>query len=368
MTINRVNQKINALATIFNTATAEYTFVDESMTSNSRGVIFDRGTGQSGWDHMGYGQRYGEWTIVPHETFKADVKIWGAGGGAHGSTGGAAGGGGFGRARIEFYKDIPYTVIVGEGGFYAHHNHDSNGSRYAYRSNLPFGNAGGGGHNGGSGGGLSGIFFDAGPTNGGPGAGMYANGTTFRGVGQTTALLIAGGGGGAGHHGTAQHGQGGGGGGSTGHVGHAQSPANQFNGGHIWWDGSHGRNGWAFHGGMGGPNSYTGGGGGGWFGGGGGSYRATGGHHNGGSGGSGHAIDQGNARHPNRWIVAKYPTIVSGSYLETAPGSHQNHNPAAAGTTDSDWVNYVGYGAGNSGTFTPTTSSGNNGRVLIRLA
>ena len=145
MAINRSSSKAPALATIFNTATAEYTTVDESLADSPNAVLFDKGRYSSSWNAPWYGTNYGEWVIVPHQDFEAQVKIWGAGGGAHGSTGGAAGGGGFAKARVEFYQGIPYSITVGEGGFYAHHNYDGNGSRYAYRTNTTFGNGGGGG-------------------------------------------------------------------------------------------------------------------------------------------------------------------------------------------------------------------------------
>ena len=363
MSINRkATDRVRGIATVYNTATSEVSYVEP----NSGGIIFDRGRGQSNWDGPWFGNLYGEWTIIPHEDFDAQVKCWGAGGGAHGSTGGAAGGGGFCYADVTFLKDKPYVIWVGESGFYGHHNYDTNGTRIQYRIGITFGGGAGGGHNGGGGGGLSGLFFDCLPTAGGPHGFHGATSTSFKSPGQQSALMIAGGGGGAGHHGTTNHGQGGGGGGVNGAVGHGQAPANQANQGHSWNAGSAGHEGAEMTGGFSGGSSYTGGGGGGWFGGSGGSH--SGSHHNGGSGGSGHLLNQNSqTSHPNRWILDRYPSIVSNSYQETAPGAHQNHNPAAAGTTDPDYIQYTGYGAGNSATFTPALSSGNNGRVVVRL-
>ena len=361
MTIKRTKTKRFGVATLFNSSTGETSFINP----DSSGLIFNRGYSYSSWDSADYGISYGEWLLVPNETFDAEVKMWGAGGGAHNTSGGAAGGGGYARADIKFISNKPYVIWVGEGGFYSHHNYDTNGNRGVLRSGSSFGGGGGAGHNGGTGGGCSGLFFDAVPTNGGPGHGYSAIATSFRSSGQPTALLVAGGGGGAGHHGTTQHGQGAGGGGQIAGVGHAQSPANQDNAGHRWNASTNGSEGWEFQGGFGGANSYTGGGGGGWYGGPGGTHQA--GHHNGGGGGSGHALDlYSQPRHPNYWIKQNYPDIVSRGYLEASPGTHQNHNPAPAAISDSDYVNYVGFGSGNSATYTPTTS-GNNGKVLVRL-
>lgn len=362
MPINRVQKKrTDVLATVVNSGNSQVEYL--SPVDNS--IIFDKGFGQSSWDSAGYGVGYGEWLIIPHTDFKAQVKVWGAGGGSHGATTGAAGGGGHTQADVKFIKDIPYVVWVGEGGFYSHHNYDSNGSRYRYRMASTFGGGGGAGHNGGGGGGLSGLFFDSAPTNGGPGHGFGQVATTFRSPGQATAILVAGGGGGAGHHGTSNHGQGGGGGGDTGHAGHAQGVSSQHASGTRWDIQAAGQIGWQFQGGFGGSSSYLGGGGGGWYGGVGGTHHSS--HHNGASGGSGHIVSNTAAGYPNYWIREQYPNLVRNALTTVAPGTHQNHNPAPAATTDIDYVNYVGYGGGNTTTFTPNTASGNNGRVMIRF-
>jgi hypothetical protein len=362
MTIRRdQTNRTESIATVVNSATGEV----DLLYPEDNSIIFDKGTGTSWIDDQGYGVNYGEWMIVPTVDFKTQVKIWGAGGGAHGSTGGAAGGGGHTYGDVRFLKGVPYIVWVGEGGFYSYHSYNSNGGRYIYRSNTTFGGGGGGGHNGGGGGGMSGLFFQAAPTNGGPGHGYQAVATSFRSPGQSTALLIAGGGGGAGHHGTSNHGQGGGGGGEVANHGHAQAQSNQHAGGHRWDAGSAGQIAWQFQGGFGGSSSYTGGGGGGWYGGPGGTHHSS--HHNGGGGGSGHILPNTTGERPNYWIKEQYPNIVVNAGTTTAPGVHQNHNPAAAGTSDVDYTNYVGYGAGNSTTYTPSTNRGNNGRVMIRF-
>jgi hypothetical protein len=365
MALNRsrsLQKDRNAVATVYNSglSTYEYIYPEDNK------IVFDKGRNQSFWDNpAGYGVDYGEFTIFPYIDFKAQVKMWGAGGGAHGSSGGAAGaGGGHAQANVSFFKNIPYVVWVGESGFYNHHSHDGSGNRHQYRSGCSFGGGGGGGHNGGGGGGMSGLFFHCLPTNGGPGHGLKAISTYFRSPGQSNSLLIAGGGGGGGHHSNGHHGQGGGGGGDTANVGHAQANANQHAGGHRWAAGAQGQIGWQFQGGFGGPSSNTGGGGGGWYGGPGGSHADS--HHNGGSGGSGHILTNTTNERPNWWIREKYPNIVRNASHATAPGNHGNNDVSAAQTGDSDYINYTGYGGGHSGTFTPNTSSGNNGRVLIR--
>ena len=362
MAISRNQSSNSIIATIINSATAEINYA----YSNDNEIIFDKGRGQSLFNSPGYGVDYGEWFLFPSSDFKANVKMWGGGGGAHGSAGDApAGGGGHTVGNVNFMKNIPYVIWVGESGFHNHHSFDTNGNRYRPRVGCAFGGGTGGGHVGGTGGGLSGLFFDCAPTNGGPGAFCQHLGTTFRSPGQSTALLIAGGGGGSGHHTQTNHGRGGGGGGDTAEVSHAQSPANQHGAGHYWNSGTTGQTGWPLQGGLGGATSYTGGGGGGWYGGPGGSH--SGSQYNGGGGGSGHIITNTQSGYPNFWIRQLYPNIVSNASTTTAPGSHSVNNPAPAGITDSDYINYTGYGGGSSSTFTPTVSSGNNGRVLIRF-
>jgi hypothetical protein len=355
----------NYLATLFNTAYSTYEYIP--LESNMNVKIFDKGTGtgQPGSNAVP-GVDFGEWVLIPQKTFQADIKMWGAGGGAHNASGGAAGGGGYARSSITFFKDKPYTLWVGQGGSYAYHNHDSNGNRTNYWESGGFGGGGNGGHNAGGGGGMSAIFYNTHGLEGMRGA-QYGTGPmgTFDGPNQGNVILVAGGGGGAGHHSTSNHGQGGGGGGVYAHVGHAQSNATQTDAGHAWRDGSYGSGGYRMHGGHGGSSSYTGGGGGGYWGGAGGTHRGTGSHHNGGGGGSGHALDLNSTEpHWNYWIKERYPTMVRDSYMEIAPGNHQNHNPAAAASGDSEW-NGSGQGAGN-GT-QGTGNGGRNGRIIMRV-
>jgi hypothetical protein len=357
--------KPDILATVINTATSETSYIRNPIKQDS--IIFDKGTGQSLWNNPGYGVTYGEWMIVPNDNFITEVKMWGAGGGAHGGggTGGAAGGGGHTYGTVQFLKGIPYVVWVGESGFYQNYSYDSNANRHCFRSGTTFGGGGGGGHNGGGGGGLSGLFFECAATGGGPAHGINAVSTTFRSPGQSTSLLIAGGGGGEGHHSGSNHGGAGGGGGETANAGHATAPATQHSGGHKWDTHYPGNMGTQFQGGHGGANSYTGGGGGGWYGGTGGTYYP--GHHNGGSGGSGHLLPNTISEYPNYWIKEKYPNLVSNAGSVVAPAVHGTYNPAAAGISDIDYVGYTGYGGGNLDTYTPNRSSGNNGRVMIRF-
>jgi len=365
MAIKRQQKRSNdILATVVNGANSDVSYIRQPVKQDS--IIFDKGDGQSLWNNARYGLGYGEWMIVPNQDFKTQVKMWGAGGGAHGGSTGAAGGGGHTYGDVQFLKGIPYVVWVGESGFYNNHSHDSSGNRYRFRTGTTFGGGGGAGHNGGGGGGLSGLFFDAAPTGGGPGHAFQNVATTFRSPGQPTSLLIAGGGGGAGHHDTGHHGQGGGSGGETANHGHNLAQANQHAGGHSWTGTDNpGNPGAQFQGAYGGSTSYTGGGGGGWYGGPSGSKHST--HHNGGGGGSGHLLPNTTTEYPNYWIKEMYPNLVSNAGSVAAPGLHQNHNPAAAGTSDSDYINYSGYGGGNSSTYTPNSSSGNNGRVMIRF-
>ncbi len=367
MTLTR-SRSVKSLATLLNTATSTYTRIPLEA-ANSSTPIFNIGSGSGQDGHSAVpGENFGEWTLTPNVTFNASVKMWGAGGGAHNHSGsGAAGGGGYASSQITFLKDTPYVIWVGQGGSYAYHNQDSNGNRTNAWESGGFGGGGGGGHNAGGGGGMSAIFFNTYGAEGMPGQWWNSTESTFKGPTQQNVILVAGGGGGAGHHGTAQHGQGGGGGGAVANHGHAQSQSTQIDAGHAWRDGSYGSAGTRMHGGHGGANSYTGGGGGGYWGGPGGTHRGTGSHHNGGGGGSGHALDLGSTpEHWNFWIKERYPTLVRSSYLETAPGVHQNHNPNPAATGDADFVGGVGRGAGHDASHN-IFHGGGNGKVIIRV-
>lgn len=365
MTLNR-SRSIKSLATLFNTATTRYQRID--LTSNYNAPIFNIGSGSGQNGHSAVpGENFGEWVLTPNQTFEAEVKMWGAGGGAHNHSGsGAAGGGGYARSQITFYKDIPYVIWVGQGGSYSDHQHDGSGNRTSQWESGGFGNGGNGGHNGGGGGGMSAIFFNTNGAEGTPGGHFGALESTFRGPDQSNVILVAGGGGGAGHHGQGHHGQGGGGGGQHGHHGHAQNHAHQNDASHAWRGTSApGYGGGRFHGGYGGTSSYLGGGGGGYWGGAGGTHHSN--HHNGGGGGSGHALDLYSEReHWNYWIKERYPTLVRGSYLEIAPGNHQNHNPNPAATSDPDFVGGIGRGAGHDSSHN-IFHGGGNGKVIIRV-
>lgn len=357
------------LALLFDAVNAEYSYIENPAGGE---VIFEVGGGQSWMNTTTDTSLTGEFLIVPQKSFEAQVKVWGAGGGAHGSTSNAgAGGGGFAKANIQFYKDKPYTIIVGENGHYANHNGDVNMPRHSGRFSGGWPNGGGANHSSGSGGGSSGVFFDASPTLGGPGSHGGFVSSTFHGAGQATAILMAGGGGGMGHQGNSHHGQGGGGGGLNAGVGHAQGASTQNWGGHRWQTGNQGTTGEPYRGAIGGTrNGRTGGGGGGWWGGTGGTHGGTN-HHNGGSGGSGHALDQTDDHQPNHWIREQYPNMVLDSFLASSPVSHNYYGATAGGTTDPDYNRsgtHEGYGGGHSNFYTPSTNRGNNGKVLIRFA
>ena len=404
MTIQRTRGKSdkNGIALLINNTTSSHSHLDantERKIVNIGGGFgstqesFGPGFYTSSWGALGswngrsgMGLNYGDWTLIPTRTFEAEVKMWGAGGGAHSHGGDAyGGGGGFAKSQITFIEGIPYTLWVGQGGFYAEYRYGGNGNRRNYRTSGTFGNGGGAGHNGGSGGGMSGIFFNTLGNDGGPGAG-HGNlntgedgggvSTWFRSPSQNNALLISGGGGGAGHTTySSHHGQAGGGGGTTGNHGHANGGGTQTAGGGHWTNDA--QSGYQMHGGHSSTGSQAGGGGGGWYGGGGGAHYSS--HYNGGGGGSGHAIDLNSiAGFPNFWIKQRYGDIARGSYIETSPSQHGSANVnMAAGRNQSDW-GYAGIGAGaaqvsnNLNTMKYLGTHGNlrdgtNGRVVIKV-
>lgn len=400
MTINRTVGKSGkeGIAYLMNQVTGDISILS---TINNR-KIFNVGGGppvaiqggfsQNGHSHAnqgvntnpGFGSLYGDWTIIPIRTFEAQVKCWGAGGGAHShGTERTAGGGGFSSATIIFEENIPYTIWVGQGGFHGNVAYGTNANRYNYRTNGTFGNGGGAGYNGGSGGGLSGIFYntfgnDAGP-GGGHGVGYINNtdvggvATIFRSPGQQNALIIAGGGGGQGS--TGSHANGGGGGGTTGNNSHNGGGGSQTAGGNGGYNSA--QAGSALHGGFGGISSHAGGGGGGWFGGGGGGH--SGSHHDGGGGGSGHVLDlHSTTGYRNFWLKTAKPNLVSNGYTETAIGRGNNvFRNIPAGRDDPDW-GFAGIGAGPGELRLSHTDmykygnwnqwvSGTNGRVVVTV-
>ena len=403
MAIDRSTFNNDSIAVLVNQDLGTHTY----LKPNARGVIFNSGggfgQGNDGTLPAGYnwgaevqgfglfvnesdfGNKFGEWTIIPTIDFSAKVKLWGAGGGSHshGGTTDAAGGGGHAQADITFLKGTPYTIWVGQGGYYSQGRGWTSHNSHNYRTGGTFGNGGSGNHAGGAGGGMSGIFFNTLGNGGGPGAGHGYNHTSdhsygglatwFRSPGQQNSLLIAGGGGGQGSNTT--HGQGGGGGGTTGNASHNNSGGTQTSGGSGGYNSAEA--GYAFHGGRAGYNSHSGGGGGGWYGGGGGGH--SGGHHDGGAGGSGHALDANSASgYANYWLKTARPNIVRSSYMEVAPGSHSNRGSnAPAYIADADW-NHAGIGAGTAN-FSSIASdrietgqqtnlrTGSNGRAVITI-
>ena len=381
MTGIRENQKI---AHVFNEPLASHN--DIFWNDKNTGKIFAEGFSQSrrenvdrkdGLSSSEYGDRFGSWTLIPYKTFLADVKLWGAGGGGRGiDTGNAYGaGGGHSRARVKFLKDIPYTIIVGQGGDHTTHRHSGQGGRGTFYPSGTFGNGGGGAQHGGSGGGLSGIFFNTFANAGGPGHGHGYIATPHRSISRSNALIIAGGGGGSGHHSNSHHGQGGAGGGTTGNNAHNANGGSQTGGGSHWGHGSQG--GYALHGGHAGSDSSSGGGGGGWYGGGGGTHHSN--HHNGGGGGSGHLLDvHSQSGYPNFWIKSKYPDLITNGETESGTGAHGNNQVNPGRMSDVDW-NGAGSGGGSQGQSAGTQTfgrtglgggtfnhSGYNGRVVIR--
>jgi len=399
MTIHRTKGKSDrgGLAVLINNTTSSHSYLDANVNrkivnigggfgavEENMGVNINQSQagGVNSWNgRSGMGFNYGDWTLIPTRNFTAEVKMWGAGGGAHShSSDSFGGGGGYARAEITFLQGIPYTFWVGQGGFYSQSRYSGNGNKRNYRTSGTFGNGGGGGNNSGSGGGMSGLFFNTLGNDGGPGAG-HGTGNTgndfggvstwFRSPGQQNALLIAGGGGGCGHNSSGHHGQAGGGGGTSGH----NSPAGtQTGAGGAWTNGS--QTGYQMHGGHGGDGSHAGGGGGGWYGGTGGSH--SGSHYNGGGGGSGHSLELNSTTgYANYWIKQRYADIVRLSYMETSPSAHGTNVNMAAGRTESDW-GYAGLGAGAAYTSGNSNSikyigyqgnlrDGTNGRVVIKV-
>jgi len=372
------------IAHIFNEPLVSHN--DVYWTDQNQGKLFAEGHGQSRHGNTDgkdigqsneYGTRFGSWTLIPYKTFFGDVKVWGAGGGGRGyDTGNAYGAGaGHSKARVKFLKDIPYTILVGQGGDHTTHRHSGTGGRGTFFPSGTFGNGGGGAQHGGSGGGLSGIFFNTFPNAGGPGHGHGYIGTPHRAPARSNALIIAGGGGGSGHHSNSNHGQAGAGGGTTGNAGHNAGGGSQTGGGGNWSYGT--QAGYALHGGHAGDGSSSGGGGGGWYGGAGGAFHSN--HHNGGGGGSGHLLDlHSQSGYPNFWIKTKYPDLVASGETESGTGAHGNNQINAGRMSDPDW-NGAGLGGGSQGQDAGTrifgltglglgghNHAGYNGRVTIK--
>jgi hypothetical protein len=317
------------------------------------GEMFNVGGGSTykDWSAIGeYQLDYGSHVFEPLQDFTGWVQLWGAGGGGyHTDSGGiAAGGGGFTQALVRFKANIPYTIMIGQGG--QHGDATSHGG-------------GGRGHSGGGqGGGLTGIFYNTRLTS------KTRPSHHAPPVSQANALVIAGGGGGKGHHNQANHGGGGGGGGWTGRSGHNTGAGSQTSGGSGGYnnDGVNGGRGSALHGGHSYSNSWNGGGGGGWFGGGGGGH--TGNHYNGGAGGSGHhAYPSSVASQPNNALSE----FIVTAHTARAPGSHDNNFtvPAMAGNPyNSAGEQGAGYGGRGNYNSWDESNQASNGKAIITLA
>jgi len=326
--------------------------VNSVSVSRRPGEIFNVGGGSVYTSYPMYNYGFGSYVLIPDDNFIGRVDMWGGGGGGYHNSGGrTAGGGGYAHAWIDFMKDIPYTIVVGQAGQHDALTTHGGGGR---------GTSSGGG---GSGGGLSGIFFNTDVT----GTAVW-NGTPT--VSQTNALVIAGGGGGAGHHNASTHyGNAGGGGGWRGKAAHNSGGGGQTGGGAAGYSGA--QAGFALHGGHSGQNtSWIGGGGGGWYGGGGGGH--SGAHHNGGSGGSGHiAYDSSIAVQPNN-TLAKF---IRHGWLETSPSQIYLSdcrpgnfvNPLCV--SDGRWAGMGGHGENNAGHATSHTATwgSRHGKVVISL-
>ena len=322
----------------------------EYTTTGRANEVLNLGGGNVYETYSDFHHGSGSYVFTPKENFIGAVNIWGAGGGAEHDSGDRwAGGGGYAEAFIDFVKDVPYTIVVGQGG---------------KTENARTHGGGGRGHNnqGGSGGGLSGIFMNVEHT------GNAAWGQNAAPLSRSDALIIAGGGGGGGHHnGTTNHGQAGAGGGWLGKRAHNAQPGTQNAGGAGGYSGVAGGE---LSGGNSATNSnWLGGGGGGWYGGGGGGH--SGSHHNGGAGGSGHhAYTSAVATQPNndlaKYIFNGYMERGAGSYhfISGLPGNWRH--PLATGG-DGGFAGQGGWGAEHNGTINrpKATQNTRHGKVVI---
>jgi hypothetical protein len=256
------------------------TFTLSVITQPASFTISPAVSGKSTWDLNSDGPlnliTAGTWTITPQTaSFAANVKVWGAAGGA-GFNGGTGGGGGYAFGRISFQTSTSYLLVVGAGG-----NKATSGAGATGGTGVGTGGTGGGVNGGGGGGGGagSGVFFS----------------TTMN---QANAILVGGGGSGAagiGYNGgpgggtTGFGGEGWQGGGCWSGGGGTQSAAGSGSSCNYGDEGAVGSAGSGMNGGNGGngvnsSNRYGGGsGGGGYWGGGGG----TGGGGGSGAGGGG---------------------------------------------------------------------------------
>jgi len=67
----------NRLATLFNTAFTSYESIDLDRAGHYK-TIFDKGSG-NGQHYTQPGTNFGEWVLIPEQTFTGEVKMWGAG-------------------------------------------------------------------------------------------------------------------------------------------------------------------------------------------------------------------------------------------------------------------------------------------------
>jgi len=221
----------------------------------------------------------GTWTVTPTESFFANVKIWGGGGGGATKYSTApdlyGGNGGYSRAIVEFKAGVTYQFIVGcagsngGGGRYA--GGGGGGSAIVFAANsVPVLVAGGGGGSGSSGG------FDVGGGDGGGTTGQAGN-PSVSGTGAGGGTQSAAGAAGVGTRRTGNAGSSRNGG--AGSNGNSAGAGSGGAGGAGFGNGARGGSGAV------GADDGSGGGGGGYFGGGGGGGSTDGG---GGGGGSGY--------------------------------------------------------------------------------
>jgi len=186
--------------TVLNEEVDEYSWWSRGSSSR-RGEMFNVGGGSPDTTEAEYVLDYGGYVLTPKNDFAAWVTVVGAGGGATNTSGGThAGGGGYTKGLVKFKANVPYTLVIGEGG------------RSINRSTFGGGGRGHHGGTGGDGGGLSGLFMNVAHNS------KTEWGHTYNTpVRREQAILIAGGGGG-GH--TSNHHNGGGGG--SGHHAYPQ--------------------------------------------------------------------------------------------------------------------------------------------------
>lgn len=123
---------------------------------------------------------YGSIIFTPHEDFLGWVELWGADGGSFGanSVKEFSGLGGYTKVLISFKKDINYTLVAGQAGYFK--------NSYTHGGGAP------GYLMGGQGGGMSGIFINS------TYFGKLPWNKDFNELSRENALAIAGGGGGKG--------------------------------------------------------------------------------------------------------------------------------------------------------------------------